>query len=77
MLKTLAASLAIGLALSPLVAFAQTDTSGGGMSDKSMSDKSMAPNKPTMKPHALRKKPTTTTKTHSDAKKSGETRQRM
>ena len=47
MIKTFAAAgLAFGLALSPLAAFAQTDT-GGAMPAKPMAD-TMAPKKPMM-----------------------------
>ncbi|RBP11967.1 hypothetical protein DFR50_11574 [Roseiarcus fermentans] len=53
--KTFAAAcLACALALSPLAAVAQTDTSGGAMPDKSMS---MAPKKPMAKHHSMHKKP--------------------
>ena len=72
MIKTFAAAgLAIGLALSPLAAFAQSDTGAP------MSDKTMAPKKPMMKPHSMHKKPMTKTKMHSDTMKSAETPQKM
>jgi hypothetical protein len=73
MLKTLAAAgVAIGITLSPLAAFAQTDTSGAAMSDKSM-----APKKPMAKHHPMHKKPMTKTNMKSDTMKSGDTQQRM
>jgi hypothetical protein len=65
-LKTIAAAgLAIGLTLSPLAAFAQSDT-GAPMSDKPMAAKTMAPKKPMMKSNM-----------HSDTMKSGEMQQKM
>lgn len=68
MLKTFAAaSLAIALGLSPLAAFAQSDTAAP-MPDKPMADKTMAPKKPMMKHHSMHKKP---------MMKSGETQQKM
>ncbi len=73
MIKTFAAAgLAIGLALSPLAAFAQTD-----MSEKPMSDKTMAPKKPMMTHNSIHTKPMTKTKMHSEPMKSGETPQKM
>ena len=78
MFKTLAAAgAAIGIALSPLAAFAQTDTSGGAMSDKTMSGAAMAPKKPMMKHHPMHKKPMMKTNMKSDAMKSGEMQQKM
>lgn len=55
MIKTFAAAgLALGLALSPLAAFAQTDTAGAMA--KPMADKPMH-KKPMMKHHSMAKKP--------------------
>jgi hypothetical protein len=70
------ASLAAAVALSAPAALAQTDTSGGTMSDKTMSG-TMAPKKPMMKHHPMHKKPMTMTKMKSDTMKSGDTQQKM
>jgi len=73
MLKAFAAaSLVAALALSPVVAFAQTDTSGG-----TMSDKTMVPKKPMMNHHTMHKKPMMKTNMKSDTMKSGEMQQKM
>ena len=62
MIKTFAAaSIALGLALAPFAAFAQTDMSGGAMPAKPMADKPMH-KKPMMKHgsmthHSMAKKP--------------------
>jgi len=73
MFKTVAAaSLVAGLTLSPLAAFAQTDTSGG-----TMSDKTMAPKKTMMKHHPMHKKSMTKTNMKTNAMKSGDMQQKM
>jgi hypothetical protein len=77
MIKTFAAALAIGLAFSPLAAFAETDASAGAMPAKPMSDKTMAPKNPMMKHHSMHKKAMTKTTMPSDTMKSGETPQKM
>ena len=78
MLKTFAAaSLVAALALSGSAAFAQTDSSGAVMPDKTMSDKSMAPKKPMMTHHAMHKKPMMKTPMQSGAMKDTGTPQKM
>jgi pentapeptide MXKDX repeat protein len=67
-----AACLVAAFALSAPAAFAQTDTSGAPMSDKTM-----APKKPMMKHHSMHKSTMAKPMSHPDAMKSGETQQKM
>jgi hypothetical protein len=75
MLKTLAAALAFGLTVSPLAAYAQSDTPAGTMSDKSMS--ASAPKKPMMKHHPTHKKSMAKSMSHSETMKGGDMQQKM
>lgn len=64
--------LAAAFVLAAPVAFAQTDSSGASMSEKSMSDTTMMQKKPMAKPHGKMKP-----KSHSGAVKRGETQKSM
>lgn len=78
MVKTFAAAcLVFGLALAPLAAVAQTDMSGGSMPDKTMSDKTMTPQKPMTKHHSMHKKTLAKSMSHSDMSKSGDMQPKM
>jgi len=78
MLKTFAAAgLVAALALSVSAAVAHTDSSSAPMTDKTMSDNTMAPKKPMMKHHSMHKKPMMKTKMHSDTMKDTGTPQKM